>query len=454
MGVVYHGERFAGHRLVEVIGSTARATVHRAVDPDGRTVALRILDSRPDALTRQRCLREWAIARDLRHPHIVPVYDMGEAEGRLFIAMRYVPGSTLATLLAEGPRLDPDRVAALLGGVADALDAAHAQGLVHGDVTPGGILVDATGGRDHAYLTGFGAEAPSTAEYAAPEQIDGGGVDGRTDVYALGRVVHRCLGIDSGRVSAGLEEIVARAVARPREDRYPTATAFLAAVHRALGELDYRDPEAAALRRRPAAPRPLWPWSPLVAAALSATALAATTGLVVGIHHARPSGASTTPPATALAPRIPTQLLAPGAATAQPSPAPAVEASPTPAEATTPAPPTPAVAAPVAATASPAPPTQAPVVAISPPLSGGVLFSATVRNTGATDLVAGASTLTNPAAAAIVTDGCAGVHLAPGGSCQVTVRVQASAPGSAAGALSVPLSDGKPVTFILGGFAP
>jgi serine/threonine-protein kinase len=454
MSVVYHGERFAGYRLVEVIGSTALATVHRAVDPDGRMVALRILDARPDGLTRQRLVREWAIAGGIRHPHILPMYGTGEAEGRLFVAMRLVRGSDLATLLDGGRRVDPHRILTLLDGIAGALDAAHVLGLVHGDVTPAAILVETADGGDHAYLTGFGSDAPGTTDYAAPEQIDGSGVDPRTDVYALGRVLHHCLVTESTGVSTGLDEILARATANRREDRYPTATALLAAVRRAIADPDFRDPEAAVLRRRPATPRPLWPWSPLVAAALSATALAATTGVAVGIHHVRPSAASNAGSATALAPRIPTQLLAPGVATDSPAPAPTVEAPSRATQATPPATPTPAAAASLPATPSPAPSTPVPVVTISPPLSGGNLYYATVRNTGPTELVAGASTLSNTAAATIVSDGCAGVHLAPGASCLVTVRVQPASPGSAPSVLSVPLSDGTPVTFVLNGLAP
>jgi serine/threonine protein kinase len=455
MSVVYHGERFAGYRLVEVIGSTPQATTHRAVDPEGRTVAVRILDARPDALTRGRFLREWAIAGDLHHPHIVPMYDTGEAEGRLYIVMRYVRGGDLATLLAGGSPLDPDRAVALLAQVAAALDAAHAGGLVHGHLTPARILVEAGEGGEHAYLTGFGAETANPAEYAAPEQVDGGGVDARTDVYALGRILQHCLFSDPGRrLSAGLDEIVARAVARRREDRYPTATSFLAAARRAIAEPGYHDPAAAALRSRPSAPRPLWPWSPLVAASLLATVLAATTGVAIGVHHATISGASNTASATALA-RVPTQLLAPGSAAAPATPAPRVGASSSPTIATPPPAPAPDATQSVPVTTpAPAVHTPAPVIAISPPLSGGTLFYATVRNTGQTDLVAGASTLTDTAAAAIVSDGCAGVHLAPGGSCLVTVRVQPATPGSAGSVLSVPISDGRPVTFTLNGLAP
>ena len=102
-------------------------------------------------------------------------------------------------------------------------------------------------------------------------------------------------------------------------------------------------------------------------------------------------------------------------------------------------------------TTASAAPTQPPGLPITPPLSGGNLFYATVHNTGQTDLVAGGSSLSSVATAAIVHDGCAGAHLAPGGSCQVTVRVQPSAPLGGSTVLSVPLSDGKPVTFTLPG---
>ena len=456
MSVAYHGERFGGYRLIELIGCTAMATVHRAVDPAGRTVALKILDGHPDGPARQHLLHVSAMVRDLHHPHIVPIHEAGEAEGRLFIATRYVPGGDLAGLLAGGRRLDPHRAVALLTEVAGALDAVHAHGLVHGGVKPANILVDTSDGIERAYLTDVGtpgdrgsgdttAAGTSTPEYLAPEQVDGGSTDARTDVHALGCVVRRCLD-PTHRLSAGLDEIVARALAMRKDDRYPSATAFLTAVRRAIAEPGYHDPAALALRNRPASPRPRWLWSPLVATAVTGTALAAATGVAIGVHHGVGGGAQNTGSATALVPRIPTHLLAPRSTASAPTPSPAPSTPPSPV-----ATPGPEVASTIPLATPSAAPTQPPGLPITPPLSGGNLFSATVHNTGQTDLVAGASSLSSVATAAIVHDGCAGAHLAPGGSCQVTVRVQPSAPLGSSTVLSVPLSDGKPVTFTLPG---
>ena len=449
MSVAYHGERFGGYRLIELVGSTASATVHRAVDSEGRTVALKILDARLDEPARQRLARVSATLRDLHHPHIAPVHDTGEADGHLCIATRYVPGGDLAALIARADHLDVDRAVTLLTGVAAALDAAHARGLIHGAVKPANILIATPDGAEHALLTDFGTSATCTPEFLAPEQVDGDEVDPRTDVYALGSVLRFCL--DPGRrVPDGLDEVIARATATNREHRYPTASAFLTTARRAIAEPGYRDPEAAAFRSRPAPPRPRWLWSPVAATAYTATVLATATGAVIGVHHGLAGGAQNAASSTALAPRMSTGLLAPRS-TATPAPrtaAPRASASPAATPSATPT--SDAVATGPAASAA-ATPTASPVISISSPLSGGNLYYATVRNTGQTDLVAGASSLSSIATAAIVHDGCAGTHLAPGASCLVTVRVQTSGPVGSPTVLSVPISDGKPVTFVLPG---
>ena len=448
MSVAYHGERFGGYRLVELVGSTASATVHRAVDSEGRTVALKILDERLDEPARQRLARVSATLRDLHQPHIAPVHDTGEAHGRLCIATRYVPGGDLAALIARGDHLDADRAVTLLTGVAVALDAAHARGLIHGAVKPANILIATPDGADHALLTDFGTSATRTPEFLAPEQVDGDEADPRTDVYALGTVLRFCL--DPGRRADGLDEVIARATASNRQHRYPTASAFLTTARRAIAEPGYRDPGAAAFRNRPAPPRPRWLWSPVAATAYTATVLATATGAVIGVHQGLTGSTQNAASSTALAPRMSTGLLAPRSTPtlAPGTPAPRASASPPPTPSATPT--SDAVATAPAASAA-ATPTPSPVISISPPLSGGNLYYATVRNTGQTDLVAGASSLSSIATAAIVHDGCAGTHLAPGASCQVTVRVQTSGPAGSPTVLSVPISDGKPVTFVLPG---
>src|SRR4051812_6757036 len=172
----------------------------------GRTVALKVLApelSRDDDF-RGRFLRESRMAAALEHPGVVTVYDAGEVDGSLYLAMRLVPGEDLAAVLRARGTLDADSALSLLGQVGEALDTAHAAGLVHRDVKPGNILVEG----DQAFLTDFGLTKPTqadmtamtatgvflgTPDYAAPEQISGSRLDGRADVYALGGVLYECL---------------------------------------------------------------------------------------------------------------------------------------------------------------------------------------------------------------------------------------------------------------------
>jgi len=154
------GSRVAGYLLEEQAGAGGMAVVFRARDERlGRPVALKVLAPglAADADFRRRFLRESRAAAAVDDPHIIPVYEAGEAGGVLFIAMRYVSGGDVRGLLRrEGP-LPPGRVAAVISPVASALDAAHAAGLVHRDVKPGNMLIDARPGRpDHVYLSDFG----------------------------------------------------------------------------------------------------------------------------------------------------------------------------------------------------------------------------------------------------------------------------------------------------------
>ena len=136
---------------------------------------------------------------------MIPVYEAGEFEGALFIAMRYVEGSDLKRLL-EQERLEPARAIALLSQVAEALDVAHEHGLVHRDVKPSNVLVATQGGREHVYLADFGlsrrlavagsverSHFSGSADYVAPEQVQRKPLDGRADLYALGCVLYECL---------------------------------------------------------------------------------------------------------------------------------------------------------------------------------------------------------------------------------------------------------------------
>ena len=160
LGGLAPGSRVAGYLLEEQVGAGGMAVVFRAVDERlGRQVALKVLAPAlaSDEEFRRRFIRESRAAAAVDDPHIVPVYEAGEADGVLFIAMRYVAGGDVHALLyREGP-LPPDRVAAIISPVASALDAAHAAGLVHRDVKPTNMLLDARPERpDHVYLSDFG----------------------------------------------------------------------------------------------------------------------------------------------------------------------------------------------------------------------------------------------------------------------------------------------------------
>jgi serine/threonine-protein kinase len=197
------GSRIAGYRLEEQVGAGGMAVVFRARDERlGRLVALKILTPAlaDDEAFRQRFIRESQAAAAVDDPHIVPVFEAGEAGGVLFIAMRFVGGGDVRALMRRVGPLSPSRAVAVISPVASALDAAHGAGLVHRDVKPANMLVDTRAGRpDHVYLSDFGlskgALATSgltgagqflgTVDYISPEQIEGKPVDGRADQYAL-----------------------------------------------------------------------------------------------------------------------------------------------------------------------------------------------------------------------------------------------------------------------------
>ena len=199
------GARVAGYRLDEQIGRGGMAVVYRAHDLQlDRQVALKILDPvlAEDAGFRQRFLRESRAAAAVDHPNIIPVFAAGEADGVLFIAMRYVSGPDLRTLLDSGGPLPARRAVEIVSQVAAALDTAHERGLVHRDVKPANMLLDPApgGGRtEHVYLSDFGlskqavaglgltatGQLVGTLDYVAPEQIENRPVDGRGDLYSL-----------------------------------------------------------------------------------------------------------------------------------------------------------------------------------------------------------------------------------------------------------------------------
>ena len=205
------GTELPGHRIVSVIGRGSMAVVYLAEHLRlGRRVALKVLDPEmaEDEAFRERFIRESRIAAGLDHPNVVTVYDAGEADGVLYLSMRYVEGTDLERLLRSETRLEPSRAVSIISQCASALDAAHAGGLVHRDVKPADILLESQSqGGDRVFLADFGISkqlAPSTrltrtgslmgtVDYVAPEQIRGEDVDGRADVYSLGCVLYRCL---------------------------------------------------------------------------------------------------------------------------------------------------------------------------------------------------------------------------------------------------------------------
>jgi serine/threonine-protein kinase len=232
--VIPHGAEIAGYRIGPQLGRGGMGVVYKAhhIRLD-RAAAVKVLTP---ALAsndefRLRFISESQMAATLQHPNVITVYDAGEDDGLLYLAMQFVAGTDLRRLLEmEGP-LEPSRALNVLAQVAGALDAAHAHGLVHRDVKPANVLVDV----DRAYLGDFGltkrfdatggmtgvGQIIGTVDYLAPEQIDSGKVDGRTDVYALGCVVYECL---SGRPPHHKDSDIAVLFAHVREDPAPLST--------------------------------------------------------------------------------------------------------------------------------------------------------------------------------------------------------------------------------------
>ena len=205
------GATLAGYRIEGVAGRGGMGVVYRAWDSAlERAVALKVIapEHSQDSKYRKRFVREALATAGLDHPNVIPVYDAGEdGDGQLYIAMRFVDGDDLGSLLHELSALAPGLAAEIVAQAASALDAAHARGLIHRDVKPANVLV-ARGGRPHVYLTDFGLAKwedttgagltstggwMGTPDYIAPEQVDGREPDARTDVYALGCVLFAAL---------------------------------------------------------------------------------------------------------------------------------------------------------------------------------------------------------------------------------------------------------------------
>jgi ABC-type branched-subunit amino acid transport system substrate-binding protein/DNA-binding beta-propeller fold protein YncE len=203
--VIGPGSTFAGYQVESLVGRGGMGVVFRAIDLSlERPVALKLIapDLAEDERFRARFLKEPRLAASLEHPNVIPIYDAGDEDGQLYLAMRYVEGTDLKSLLAREGTLTPERALALLSQVAAALDAAHGRDLVHRDVKPANVLLDRD---EHVYLTDFGISKKlggastdtghlvGSLDYLAPEQIRGEAVDGRTDAYALACVLYECL---------------------------------------------------------------------------------------------------------------------------------------------------------------------------------------------------------------------------------------------------------------------
>ena len=284
------GTRIAGFHIESLLSRGGMGEVYLAEqDAPKRKVALKLLSSElsEDEGFRERFARESEAAASIDHPNVIPIYASGEVDGALFIAMRYVEGTDLRTLLAQEGPLPPERAVRICAQIADALEAAHEQGLVHRDVKPANILV---GRADHAYLSDFGlirrsevsrgitktGQFMGTIDYVAPEQIKGQAVDGRADVYSLGCVLYECLtgeppfrretevatlyahledprpvpSAEVPTVPPALDEVVASAMAKVPDERFTTAGELGAALGDAVEAERLAEHEPVRTRKR------------------------------------------------------------------------------------------------------------------------------------------------------------------------------------------------------------
>ena len=272
------GAVFAGHRIEGVAGRGGMGIVYRATHLHlDHEVALKVISPNlaRDPRFRHRFADESRLAAKLRHPNLVRIHHAGEEGGLLFVTMDLIDGADLRVLLNREDVLDPARAARIVGAVSEALDVAHAAGLVHRDVKPGNVLIEGSGDSERVYLTDFGlarhVEATSgvtatgafvgTLDYVAPEQIRGERVDARADVYALGCVLFEVLTgnppfatrgdkiakmyahlqeepprllVLEPELPAALEPVAARALSKDPDERFPSAGDLARAVEAAL----------------------------------------------------------------------------------------------------------------------------------------------------------------------------------------------------------------------------
>ncbi|AFU01270.1 serine/threonine-protein kinase [Nocardia brasiliensis] len=267
------GTRFGPYRLDRLIGRGGMGEVFEAYDTvKDRTVAVKVLAEQlnQDPVFRERFRRESHAAARLTEPHVIPIHDYGEIDGQLYIDMRLVDGENLRAVLRRDAPLAPERAVAVIRQIAAALDAAHADDLVHRDIKPDNILLTTDG---FAYLVDFGIAQSSTSEsltadgsaigsfhYMAPERFTSRLVTPAVDSYALACVLYECLtgarpfpaetdgeimrahlfeppprpSMIRREVPAGFDEVIARGLAKNPNARYTSAGALAAAAHRAL----------------------------------------------------------------------------------------------------------------------------------------------------------------------------------------------------------------------------
>ena len=268
------GEQLGPYRLLGRLGRGGMGVVYAAEHVRlGRRAALKLLAPQlgADPAFRERFVRESQLLAAIEHPNIIPIYDAGEADGLLYIAVRYVEGTDLAKLIEQEGALPVDRALSIVEQAGSALDAAHARGLVHRDVKPANILLDQPTGR--VFLTDFGVAKRQgddrtatglimgTIHYAAPEQVQGQAVGPPADVYALGGVLFEAL---SGRktfeketdvavifahaleappalselrpdLPPAIDRVIETALAKDPADRYESCGALVADARAALG---------------------------------------------------------------------------------------------------------------------------------------------------------------------------------------------------------------------------
>jgi serine/threonine-protein kinase len=258
------------YRIEGIVGAGRMGVVYLAIDPSGRKVALKVLrdDVAIDPIYRERFRREGRMLAALNHPHVIPIHGMGEIDGQLYIATRLTE-STLKDLIVAGPIAVDDAIT-ILAAVADALDAAHAAGVIHRDIKPANVLMDPG---PLVYLTdfglardptGFALTAPGqvlgTIDYMAPELLEGVRIGPATDIYALA-----CLAVETltGQVPfvrdndaattyahvmgappsvserrpelpVALDDVIAAGMAKAPDDRPATAGTLVADMLRAL----------------------------------------------------------------------------------------------------------------------------------------------------------------------------------------------------------------------------